>query len=70
MQFVRIFDQSLRLQNPEYEDKRSTKRLGEPVLKVLPPGTYTRLRQQRVMEGAGSPGQDSIAQLSFFFPVD
>ena len=52
IQFVRIFDQSLRLQNPEYEDKRSTKRLGEPVLKVLPPGTYTRLRQQRVMEGA------------------
>ena len=23
-----------------------------PVLKILPPGTYTRLRQQRVTEGA------------------
>lgn len=51
-QFTRIFDQSLRAQNPEYEDKRATKRLGKPVLKVLPPGTYTRLRQQRVSEGA------------------
>lgn len=50
--FVRAFDQSLRMQNPEYEDKRSTKRLAEPRLKILPAGTYTRLRQQRVAEGA------------------
>ncbi len=50
--FLRVFDQSLRMQNPEYEDKRSTKRLAEPRLKILPAGTYTRLRQQRVAEGA------------------
>lgn len=51
-EFVRLFDHSLRMQNPEYEDKRSSKRLGMPSLCILPPGTYTRLRQQRVAEGA------------------
>jgi GH3 auxin-responsive promoter len=51
-EFIRIFDHSLKMQNPEYQDKRETKRLGLPVLKTLPPGTYTRLRQQRVKEGA------------------
>lgn len=50
--FIRVFDQSLRMQNPEYEDKRSTKRLAEPILRILPAGTYTKLRQQRVAEGA------------------
>jgi len=51
-EFIRLFDHSLRLQNCEYEDKRLTKRLGLPTLQILPPGTYTRLRQQRVSEGA------------------
>ena len=51
-EFVRIFDHSLKMQNPEYQDKRESKRLGLPVLKALPPGTYMRLRQQRVEEGA------------------
>jgi hypothetical protein len=51
-EFIRIFDHSLKMQNPEYADKRATKRLGMPVLKILPQGTYTRLRQQRVLEGA------------------
>jgi hypothetical protein len=51
-EFLRIFEQSLRAQNPEYEDKRLTRRLGAPVLEILPAGTYTRLRQQRVLEGA------------------
>lgn len=51
-EFVRIFDHSLRMQNSEYEDKRSTKRLGMPSLHILPAGTYTRLRQQRVLAGA------------------
>lgn len=50
--FVRTFDESLRTQNPEYDDKRSTKRLGEPILRILPSGTYMKLRQQRVAEGA------------------
>jgi hypothetical protein len=51
-EFVRIFDHSLKMQNPEYLDKRDSKRLGAPVLKILPAGTYVRLRQQRVAEGA------------------
>lgn len=50
--FLKVFDQSLQAQNPEYADKRSSRRLGEPKLKYLPAGTYTRLRQQRVMQGA------------------
>jgi hypothetical protein len=40
------------MQNPEYADKRSTTRLGMPELRTLPSGTYMRLRQQRVEEGA------------------
>lgn len=51
-QFLRLFDQSLRRQNPEYEDKRSSRRLGMPELRTVPGGTYIRLRQQRVSEGA------------------
>jgi hypothetical protein len=51
-EFIRIFDHSLKMQNPEYADKRSTKRLGMPELRILPSGTYMRLRQQRVEEGA------------------
>ncbi len=51
-EFIRIFDHSLKMQNPEYQDKRESRRLGMPVLRVLPPGTYTRLRQQCVTEGA------------------
>ena len=51
-EFVQMFDQSLKIQNPEYKDKRESRRLGLPVLRVLAPGTYTRLRQQRVTEGA------------------
>jgi hypothetical protein len=50
--FLKVFDQSLQAQNPEYADKRSSRRLGEPRLKYLPAGTYTRLRQQRVHQGA------------------
>jgi hypothetical protein len=51
-EFVRLFDQHVCIQNPEYKDKRFTKRLGMPSLRILPAGTYTRLRQQRVAEGA------------------
>ena len=51
-EFLRIFEQSLQAQNPEYLDKRATRRLGAPRLEGLPPGTYARLRQQRVLEGA------------------
>ena len=51
-EFIRLFDQSLRFQNPEYEEKRSSRRLSMPRLEILPAGTYKNIRQQRVMEGA------------------
>ncbi len=51
-EFVRLFDQSLRCQNSEYEEKRSSRRLSMPKLEILPAGTYKNIRQQRVMEGA------------------
>ncbi len=51
-EFVRLFDQSLRCQNPEYEEKRYSNRLAMPKIEMLPAGTYKSLRQQRVMEGA------------------
>lgn len=52
VEFERIFDQCLIEQNPEYKDKREGQRLAHPRLELLNPGTYTRLRQQRVREGA------------------
>ncbi len=51
-EFLRTFEQSLQLQNIEYQDKRGTRRLGAPTLQVVPKGTFTRLRQERVMAGA------------------
>lgn len=51
-EFERIFDQCLIAQNSEYKDKRLGQRLEHPRLELLRPGTYTRLRQQRVREGA------------------
>ena len=51
-EFIRLFDQSLRFQNSEYEEKRSSRRLAIPQLEILPAGTYKNIRQQRVMEGA------------------
>lgn len=51
-EFMRVFDQSLRSQNPEYQDKRATRRLGLPALFTVPAGTYTGLRQERVLAGA------------------
>jgi GH3 auxin-responsive promoter len=50
--FLSCFDQSLMSQNPEYAEKRLSRRLGEPRLELLPAGTYARLRQQRVQQGA------------------
>jgi hypothetical protein len=51
-EFLRFFEQSLQSQNPEYLDKRASRRLGPPLLKILPSGTYTKLRQLRVEAGA------------------
>ncbi|HEY9792287.1 MAG TPA: GH3 auxin-responsive promoter family protein [Candidatus Obscuribacterales bacterium] len=51
-EFLRVFEQSLQLQNIEYKDKRATRRLGAPTMQVVPQGTFTKLRQQRVAQGA------------------
>jgi hypothetical protein len=51
-EFLRVFEQSLQLQNIEYKDKRNSKRLGAPVLNIVPAGTFTKLRQERVSQGA------------------
>lgn len=51
-EFLRVFEQSLQLQNIEYKDKRTSHRLGAPTLAFLPPGTFTKLRQVRVAQGA------------------
>lgn len=51
-EFLRVFEQSLQLQNIEYKDKRMTKRLGAPKFQRVPNGTFTRLRQLRVSAGA------------------
>lgn len=51
-EFLRVFEQSLQLQNIEYKDKRATRRLGAPKFQKVPNGTFTRLRQLRVSAGA------------------
>jgi hypothetical protein len=50
--FAATFDACLKEQNLEYRDKRDSNRLSAPGVRQLPPGTYQRLRQQRVAEGA------------------
>jgi GH3 auxin-responsive promoter len=50
--FLFGFDHELQKINPEYADKRQTKRLGLPRLSAVPPGTHIRLRQERVLQGA------------------
>ena len=78
-EFLRVFEQSLQLQNIEYKDKRQTLRLGAPIFKVVPPGTFTKLRQQRVAQGApeaqikipllnsGPAFRESLASLSISY---
>lgn len=51
-EFLRVFEESLQLQNIEYKDKRMSRRLGAPTLQIMPPGSFTKLRQQRVAQGA------------------
>jgi hypothetical protein len=48
----RTIDLSLQLQNIEYKDKRLSHRLGPVCLQRLPCGTFKRLRQERVSNGA------------------
>lgn len=51
-QFLHAVDRALYAQNIEYESKRESQRLGPLVLKRVAPGSYQRLRQRRVAEGA------------------
>lgn len=49
---ARTIDLSLQLQNIEYKDKRESMRLAPIQLVEVPRGTFKRLRQQRVHDGA------------------
>lgn len=49
---ARTLDQSLQVQNIEYQDKRRSMRLGPVQLETVPAGTFRKLRQKRVLEGA------------------
>lgn len=51
-EFLRRFEDSLQAQNIEYREKRLSHRLAAPRLETLSAGTFTKLRQMRVMEGA------------------
>jgi hypothetical protein len=51
-QFLGAVDRALAVRNIEYEAKRTSRRLGLPVLKLVAPGSFTALRQQRVAAGA------------------
>ncbi len=62
-ELARALDRSLSGRNIEYEAKRESQRLGAPVVKRLAPGTYQKLRQKRVAEGAPE-AQVKIPQLS------
>jgi hypothetical protein len=61
--FVGAFDRTLMAKNIEYEAKRESQRLGAPILKRVPPGSYQALRQARVAAGAPE-AQVKIPQLS------
>ncbi|HEY3238221.1 MAG TPA: GH3 auxin-responsive promoter family protein [Acidimicrobiia bacterium] len=50
--FLEAIDRALSLLNIEYEAKRTSRRLGFPVLKQVAPGSFTAIRQRRVAEGA------------------
>jgi len=50
--FVEAIDGALSAGNVEYEAKRTSRRLGMPVLKQVAPGSFTALRQERVAAGA------------------
>jgi hypothetical protein len=50
--FVSAIDRALSVRNIEYEAKRTSRRLGMPVLKQVAAGSFTALRQRRVAAGA------------------
>ncbi len=61
--FARHVDQALCANNAEYEAKRGSQRLGPPLVRRVAPGSYQKLRQQRVAAGAPE-AQVKIPQLS------
>jgi hypothetical protein len=46
------FDKALRQGNIEYDSKRKSERLGLPTVRVLPTGSYARLRELKGRQGA------------------
>ncbi|MDP6932319.1 MAG: GH3 auxin-responsive promoter family protein, partial [Myxococcota bacterium] len=52
VRWCRQFDEELQHRNVEYQSRRSTGRMGPPVLRALSPGCYSRLREMRVARGA------------------
>jgi hypothetical protein len=50
--FLVAMDRALCALNEEYDGKRASQRLGHAVLRRVAPGTYQRLREKRVAEGA------------------
>jgi hypothetical protein len=50
--FAGVFDVALRRENVEYDSKRKTERLGLPIIRILPPGTYAIWRSNKVAQGA------------------
>ncbi len=61
--FAVNIDRALCANNAEYEAKRSSQRLGPPLVRRVAPGSYQKLRQQRVAAGAPE-AQVKIPQLS------
>jgi hypothetical protein len=61
--FARHVDRALCANNAEYEAKRTSQRLGPPVVRRVATGGYQKLRQQRVAAGAPE-AQVKIPQLS------
>jgi hypothetical protein len=61
--FASQVDRELCANNAEYEAKRSSQRLGPPVVRRVATGSYLKLRQQRVAAGAPE-AQVKIPQLS------
>ncbi len=49
---LRGFESNLRLSNIEYKHKRSSQRLGEPLLTVVQSGAFERFRQEQLDSGA------------------
>jgi hypothetical protein len=61
--FARNVDRALCEHNAEYEAKRSSQRIGPPLIRRVARGSYQKLRQQRVAAGAPE-AQVKIPQLS------